>query len=332
VAPTDSQQSKSATPRADADNAAVASPTPQDAGAPSALTARVAGEIAHLLKKPLPPGLHLVATPIGNLSDITLRGLSVLASANIIYAEDTRHSAKLLNHYAIKARLRPYHEHNAERERPAILAAIQSGQSVALISDAGTPLVSDPGYKLVRDCAQAGLFVTSLPGPSAPLAALVPSGLPTDTFLFAGFLPSKSQARQSRIAELAATPATLIFFEAPSRLPATLSELAKLLGDREAAVGRELTKMNEEVARGTLSALAADFDNRESIKGEIVILIAPPKQQAATDEQIEQRLREALLDLSLRDAAKAVAEDLGIPRNRAYELGLALKQAARDDE
>ncbi|MCH9806799.1 MAG: 16S rRNA (cytidine(1402)-2'-O)-methyltransferase [Alphaproteobacteria bacterium] len=280
--------------------------------------------------KPLPPGLYLVATPIGNLSDITLRALSILASADIVLAEDTRHSAKLLNHYAIKTKLRPYHEHNAERERPAILANLKANMSVALISDAGTPLVSDPGFKLVRDCADAGHMVTSLPGPSAPLAALLPSGLPTDTFVFAGFLPSKNKARQARISELAAIPATLVLFEAPSRLPATLGDLAALLGDRPAAVARELTKLNEEFARGTLGELALDFAARESIKGEIVIVVAPPEEQAATDEQVEQRLSEALQDMSLRDAAKTVAQELSIPRNRAYELGLALKRTTRN--
>ncbi len=298
----------------------------------STLTARVTGELTHLLKKSLAPGLYLVATPIGNLSDITLRALSVLSLADIVYAEDTRHSAKLFNHYGIRAKLRPYHEHNAERERPAIIEALAAGKRVALISDAGTPLVSDPGYKLVRDCAERGHTVSSLPGASAPLAALLPSGLPTDTFLFTGFLPSKSQARQTRIKELAAIPATLLLFEAPSRLPATLSDLAHVLGDREAAVGRELTKLNEEVARGTLSQLATEFDARDSIKGEIVIVIAPPGEQQASHEEIEQRLRENLQEMTLRDAAKAVAEDLKVPRKRVYELGLSLKRKQSDEQ
>lgn len=292
------------------------------------VAARAAGELNQLLAKRREPGLHLVATPIGNLGDISLRALALLASADTVYAEDTRHSGRLLSHFGIVARLRPYHEHNAERERPVILAALGRGETIALISDAGTPLISDPGFKLVRSCVEAGHLVTSLPGASAPLAALVASGLPSDTFLFAGFLPSRQQARLARVAELADVPATLILFEAPSRVAASLADLAQGLGDRPAAVGRELTKLNEEMARGTLRGLAADFAGRDSVKGEIVIVVGPPVAGDVSDEDVEARLTAALARMSLRDAAKAVADDLGVPRKRAYEHGLKLQREA----
>jgi len=289
---------------------------------------RAASELAHLVAKRDEPGLYLVSTPIGNLGDITLRALAVLSTADTIYAEDTRHSGRLLSHFGIRGRLRPYHEHNAERERPGILAGLGNGEVIALISDAGTPLVSDPGFKLVRACVEAGYTVTGLPGASAPLAALVSSGLPSDTFLFAGFLPSRQKARQARIAELAAVPATLILFEAPSRVAETLGDLAHGLGDRPAAAARELTKLNEEVARNSLSALAADFAARESIKGEIVVVIGPPISRDVSDADLEVQLAAAMSEMSLRDATKTVAEDLGVARKRVYELGLRLQREA----
>ena len=224
----------------------------QESKGTGGLTARRAAEVVEAqLAQALPPGLYLVATPIGNLADITLRALATLARSDVIYCEDTRHSRTLLAHYSISRPLRPYHEHNAERERPRILAELATGKSVALISDAGTPLVSDPGYKLVRDCLNEGYRVTSLPGPSALLAAIGSTGLATDTFLFAGFLPAKQGARRARLAELQSVPATLVFFEAPSRLAESLADMAAVLGEREAAVARELTKLHEEVRRGT---------------------------------------------------------------------------------
>jgi len=293
------------------------------------VAARAAGELNQLLAKRREPGLYLVATPIGNLGDISLRALALLASADTVYAEDTRHSGRLLSHFGIVARLRPYHEHNAERERPVILAALGRGETIALISDAGTPLISDPGFKLVRACVEAGHPVTSLPGASAPLTALVASGLPSDTFLFAGFLPTRHQARLARIAELADVPATLILFEAPSRVAEALSDLAQGLGDRPAAVGRELTKLNEEMARASLRGLAADFAGRDSVKGEIVIVIGPPVAGDVSDEDVKAGLTSALARMSLRDAAKAVADELGVPRKRAYEQGLKLQRKAR---
>lgn len=290
---------------------------------------RIESEIYHLLARPKQPGLYLVATPIGNLGDISLRALATLAAADVVYAEDTRHSGRLLSHFGIRTRLRPYHEHNGERERPIILSALERGEMVALISDAGTPLVSDPGYKLVRSCVEAGHLVTSLPGASAPMAALVPSGLPSDTFLFAGFLSTRQQARQGRIKELASVPATLIFFEAPSRVAETLADLAKVLGDRPAVVARELTKLNEEFARGTLATLSHDFGERESIKGEIVIVVGGPLNEEVSETDLEERLKEALSELSVRDAAKMVAEEFGVARRLVYELGLKLQREAR---
>src|SRR5262245_20113934 len=201
------------------------------------------------MERSLLPGLYLVATPIGNLADISLRALAVLSRADLIAAEDTRHSRKLLSHFGIKGGLIPYHEHNAAKERPRLLARIKAGFSVALISDAGTPLISDPGYKLVREAREAGLHVTSVPGTSASLAALTSSGLPTDAFLFAGFLPVKSGPRRKRLEELKGAPATLIFYESASRLGASLADMVLVFGGREAAVAKELTKLHESVAR-----------------------------------------------------------------------------------
>ena len=276
------------------------------------------------IARPLPAGLYVVATPIGNLADITLRALAVLARADVIYCEDTRHSRILLAHFAISRPTRAYHEHNAERERPRVLAELAAGRSVALISDAGTPLISDPGYKLVREAIAAGHLVTSLPGPSAILASLAAAGLATDAFLFAGFLPPKRKARQTRLAELKSVPATLVFFEAPPRLTESLGDIAAVLGDREAAVARELTKLHEEVRRGTPAELA-QWAASAAPKGEMVILVGPPLAEVVTDEAIVARLQPLLAHASLSDAARTVAHELGVPRGRVYDLGLALK-------
>lgn len=292
------------------------------------LTARRAAEVVGAqLVQALPSGLYLVATPIGNLADITLRALATLARADVIYCEDTRHSRTLLAHYSISRPLRPYHEHNAERERPRILGELAGGKVVALISDAGTPLVSDPGYKLVRDCVSEGHLVTSLPGPSALLTAIGCAGLATDTFLFAGFLPAKQGARRARLAELQTVPATLAFFEAPSRLADSLADIAAVLGGREAAVARELTKLHEEVQRGTPDALATWAAER-SPKGEMVVLVGPPLAQPVTDDAIAARLEPLLGQMNLSEAAKAVAEMLGVAKGRAYDVGLTLKKSA----
>ena len=289
----------------------------------SQLALRAHADLTRLLAEPLDPGLYLVATPIGNLADITLRALTVLARVGIVYCEDTRHSLTLTAHFGITTHLAPYHEHNGERERPKILAQLAAGKSVALISDAGTPLISDPGYKLVREAVAAGHRVWSLPGASAALTALTVSGLPTNAFFFAGFLPVRSAARRTRIAALKAVPATLIFFEAPSRMAETLADLAAVLDPREAAIARELTKRFETVSRGPLSGLAATVSSQEA-RGEFVILVGPPAEAAVTDELITARLEAALATMSLRDAAKAVAGDLAIPKSRVYDLGLAM--------
>ena len=291
------------------------------------LAQKVTAEIDRQMAAPLGGGLFLVATPIGNLGDITVRALTVLQRADVIYCEDTRHSRTLVAHYGIEAPLRAYHEHNAEAERPRILELIARGRKVALISDAGTPLISDPGYKLVREAIEHELAVTALPGASAVLAGLTVAGLPTDTFLFAGFLPPKDGARRLRLAELAPVPATLVLFEAPSRVGRTLAGMAEIFEDREIVVARELTKRFEEIRRGTAGALAAWADAAE-FKGEIVILVAPPGIVTVTDAAIETALAEALVSLSLRDAVREVVEALKAPRSRVYELGLKIRARA----
>jgi len=286
-----------------------------------AVAARVDAELQRHLADPLAPGLYLVATPIGNLGDITIRALSVLARADVILCEDTRHSRTLLAHFSVATPTRPYHEHNAARERPRVLRELEAGGRIALISDAGTPLVSDPGWKLVRAALDAGHRVEALPGASAALAGLSVAGLPTDTFLFAGFLPPKSAARRARIAELKDAPGTLVLFEAPSRVGEALADLAAVLGDRPAALARELTKLHEGVRRASLNELAATAA-MGAIKGEVVILVGPPREAQVTDADISARLASALKEMSLRDAAKVVAEALGVPKSRVYELGL----------
>lgn len=282
--------------------------------------------LGDLAARPLPAGLYLVATPIGNLADISLRALAVLARANVIAAEDTRHSRKLLSHFGIGGEVTPYHEHNAAKERPRLLARIRTGLSVALISDAGTPLISDPGYKLVREALDAGLLVTSIPGPSATLSALTSSGLPTDTFLFAGFLPPKSGPRRARLEELKTVPATLILFEASSRLVKTLGDMVAVLGPRDAVVAKELTKLHEGLTRGSLAELQTALKEAGDLKGEFVIVVAPPAadEQEASDEEIIAKLRGALERQSFRDAVRDVAEMLKVKRSRVYDLGLSL--------
>jgi 16S rRNA (cytidine1402-2'-O)-methyltransferase len=294
---------------------------------PSRILARTADEMQRHLEAELAPGLYVVSTPIGNLGDISLRAIAVLARADAVLCEDTRHSRTLLSHFGIGTPARPYHEHNAAKERPRVLADLTAGQRIALISDAGTPLVSDPGWKLVREAIDAGHRVEALPGASATLTALAVGGLPTDAFLFAGFLPPKSVGRRARIAELSAVPATLVFFEAPSRVAEAIADLAAVLGSRPAALARELTKMHEEVRRAPLDQLAAELDG-VAIKGEVVILVGPPQEAAVTDDAISARLAPALEEMSLRDAAKAVADALGVPKSRVYDLGLRTRKEA----
>jgi 16S rRNA (cytidine1402-2'-O)-methyltransferase len=271
-------------------------------------------------------GLVIVATPIGNASDISLRALAVLKTADAILCEDTRVSAKLLARHGIRRPLIAYHEHNAERMRPKILGRLRRGESLALISDAGTPLVSDPGYKLVRAAISEGMPLTTLPGPSAALAALVLSGLPPDRFFFAGFLPVRSTQRRQALAELAAIPGTLIVYEAANRLPATLSDMASVLGPRPAAVARELTKLFEEVRRGDLATLAAHYAAGPP-RGEVVVVIGPPPAERAADASVlDHALVEALKSMSLRDAVERVAATSGEPRRAVYVRALALAE------
>ncbi len=277
-----------------------------------------------------PAGLTIVATPIGNAGDIGLRALAILKSADAILCEDTRVSMKLLARHGIRRPLIAYHEHNAERMRPKILERLRAGEALALISDAGTPLVSDPGYKLVQAVIAEALPVTAVPGPSAALAALVLSGLPPDRFFFAGFLPARPGQRRDDLKGLAAIPATLIVYEAANRLPETLADMAALLGNRPAAVARELTKLFEEVRRGDLAGLA-DFYAKAPARGEVVIVVgAPGKGEVPDEAAIERALKQALARLSLRDAVDQVAEITGAPRRDVYRraLGLTGRQGA----
>jgi 16S rRNA (cytidine1402-2'-O)-methyltransferase len=289
------------------------------------LGSRVAAELDRWRAEPLASGLYIVATPIGNLGDITLRALAVLSRVDLICCEDTRHSRTLLAHFGIDRPLRAYHEHNADAERPRLLAMLAEGRSIALISDAGTPLVSDPGFKLVRACIEAGHHVTSLPGASAVMTAIVTSGLPTDQFHYAGFLPVREGQRRTRIAELGAVPATVVIFEAPGRLAASLADIADVLGgDRPVAVARELTKRFEETRRGTAAEVAA-WAAAEPARGEVVILLAPPAHHEATNAEIEAALAPLIAELGVKEAAKAVASRLGVARSRAYSIGLVVK-------
>ncbi len=272
----------------------------------------------------LAPGLYIVATPIGNLGDITLRALAALSGADLIACEDTRVTRKLLDRYGIAKPLAAYHDHNAEEVRPKLLRRLAEGAAIALVSDAGTPLISDPGFKLVRAAREAGCPVTALPGPSALLAALSIAGLPTDQFYFAGFLPAKETARRARIAELAGIPATLVLFETGPRIAAALADLAAGLGNREAALCRELTKLHEEVRRGDLPSLAESCAARER-RGEIVLVIAPPQtppRPSAADT--DALLRHALGRVSLKDAVAEVAAQTGVSRRELYRRALAL--------
>ena len=276
----------------------------------------------------LRPGLHIVATPIGAAADITLRALQTLASADVIACEDTRVTQKLLTIHGVRTPLLPYHEHNAERMRPQLLARMAAGEAVALASDAGTPLISDPGFKLVREAAAAGLAVASLPGACAAIVALTLSGLPSDRFLFAGFPPAKQGARRSEFAELAALRATLIFYESARRLPESLADMAFVFGEREIAVARELTKLYEEVRRGSLAELAAHYAAAGPPKGEVVVVVGPPtaEQGETSAADLDRLLRDAMARLSLRDATAETAMATGLPKKQVYARALALAQ------
>jgi len=310
------QKAKAAAPRREA----VTSPGGPPAPAKAFTALGVAAPAA-----PIAAGLHIVATPIGNLGDITIRALATLAAADAVLAEDTRVSRNLLAHYGIATPLVAYHEHNAALMRPRLLERLARGEALALISDAGTPLISDPGFKLIAAALAAGVAVTTAPGPSAVLAALTVAGLPTDRFLFEGFLPPKSEARRARINALAQTPATLVFFESPRRLGEMLADLSAELGDRQGAVARELTKIYESVRRGTLRELAAHYAAAGPPKGEIVVVVGPPGEGApVADEEIEKMLRDALKTLSVKDAAAAVASRTQLPRREIYARALAI--------
>lgn len=274
--------------------------------------------------------LGLVATPIGNLGDISARALDWLRSADLVACEDTRVSGRLLQHFGLDKKLIAYHDHNAEEIRPVLLAQLKLGKRLALISDAGTPLISDPGYKLVQEVAGAGIKVTALPGPSAPVMALILSGLPTDRFLFAGFLPVKSVARRQVAAELAAVPASLIFFETAPRLADSLADLAAILGDRPAAVARELTKLYEEVRRGSLSELAGWYRTAGPPRGEIVLVVGPPATETDSDFDLDSALRQALARMSVKDAAASIAATSGLKRRLVYARALELSRDAGD--
>ncbi|MEO0883247.1 MAG: 16S rRNA (cytidine(1402)-2'-O)-methyltransferase [Pseudomonadota bacterium] len=293
----------------------------------------VSGEI----RKPtgevqLTPGLYIVSTPIGNLRDITLRALDVLSGADEILAEDTRTARKLMTAYGIGTKLTAYHDHNGAARRPELLERLASGDRLALISDAGTPLVSDPGWKLVRDSLDAGLLVVPVPGASAMLTGLIVSGLPSDKFLFAGFLPPKSAARRRSIEQLADTPTTLIFFESAARLPSCLEDLAEVLGsDRRAAVARELTKLFEESRRDSLGNLALHYRDTGPPKGEIVVLVGPPSaDRTPSEDDLNTALREALVNEPTKSAANRVATRFGLPKRDIYERALSLKSKTNE--
>lgn len=274
-------------------------------------------------EKPVAPGLYVVATPIGNLGDISLRALAVLKSADVIACEDTRVTGKLLHHFGFKTRMISYHEHNAEARRPEIIELLTAGKVVALTSDAGTPLISDPGFRLVDEVRKSGLPVFPVPGACAAIAALSAAGLPTDSFTFIGFLPTKKGERDKKIAPFTNLPSTLVLYESANRLADTLAYLFEKLGAREAVVAREITKLYETFARGSLDELAEAFGSKD-VKGEIVILISAPGQQETIEIPLDDALLEALKDNSVKDAASLVSRLLGLPRQQVYKRAVEL--------
>jgi len=276
------------------------------------------------------PGLYLVATPIGNLGDITLRALDVLAGVDVIACEDTRVTRKLADRFGITTPLTPYHEHNASEARPKLLARLAQGQAVALVSDAGTPLISDPGYRLVQEAQDAGFAVVAIPGASSVLTALSVAGLPTDRFFFEGFLPPKEIGRQKRIAALATIPSTLVLFESGPRIADALADLAAGLGPRAAAICRELTKLHEEVRRGPLDELALHYAQGAETRGEFVVVIAPPTEQETPAADVDAMLRQALTRVSVKDAVGEVALATGKPKREVYQRALELSKGGDD--
>ncbi|MEM7618250.1 MAG: 16S rRNA (cytidine(1402)-2'-O)-methyltransferase [Pseudomonadota bacterium] len=278
---------------------------------------------------PMKPGFYLVATPIGNLRDITFRALDVLSSVDLIICEDTRITGKLMSAYGFKKRMQVYNDHSTDEQRDTLLSLVENGQSVAVLSDAGTPLISDPGYKLVRGAIEKELFVTSVPGPNAALTALQLSSLPTDQFSFLGFLPPKKAARQAALKKWESAPSTLICYETGPRLLASLQDMRVTLGNRPAAVTRELTKLYEETMRGTLSDLIIHYTNKGAPKGEIVVVIGRGEKEIVSSESIESQLRQALEKMSVRDAAEMVAQATGKPKKTIYTLALKLSSNSK---
>jgi len=282
----------------------------------------------------LPGGLYIIATPIGNIEDITLRALEILKEVDLIACEDTRVSGKLTSYYDITAQKIPYHDHNADEMRPKLIGLLNEGKRIALISDAGMPLISDPGYKLVAQCAAENIPMTCIPGPTATTTALVLSGLPTDKFMFAGFLPPKSTARRTALAEIKSVPATLIFYETGPRLAESLEDMQAVLGDRPAAVARELTKKFEEVQRGLLSTLIKHYQASEEPRGEIVVVVGAPvagQEEDWSDEVIDKLLLEMMDEqgMSVKDASAFVAAKSGLKKRDVYQRALLLRQKDR---
>lgn len=306
-----------------------ASASPDESPDGPARTFAVAGQLVHAPRAA--PGLYLVATPIGNLGDITLRALETLAGVDVVACEDTRITRRLMERFSIHATLKQYHEHNAEQARPKILEKLAQGASIALVSDAGTPLISDPGFKLVREVSAAGFPVIALPGPSSVLAALSVAALPTDRFFFEGFLPSKQTARRNRLSELARIDATLVMFESGARLQDSLQDLAGIMGEREAAICREMTKLHEEVRRATVNELAAIADTLET-RGEFVLVIGPPAADAGlmSDDALDDLLRTSLARGSVKDAVAHAVEVSGRPRREIYARALELSKDGDD--
>lgn len=307
-----------------------ASAPPDESPESPARTFAVAGQLVQAPKAA--SGLYLVATPIGNLGDITLRALETLAGVDIVACEDTRITRRLMERFSINATLKQYHEHNAEQARPKILEALARGSSIALVSDAGTPLISDPGFKLVREVSAAGFPVIALPGPSSVLAALSVAALPTDRFFFEGFLPSKQHARRTRLSELARIDATLVMFESGARVQDSLQDLASVMGEREAAICREMTKLHEEVRRATVSELAAIAETLET-RGEFVLVIGPPAADAGMDDNaLDNLLRAALANNSVKDAVAQAVDASGRAKREVYARALELVKEARSGD
>jgi 16S rRNA (cytidine1402-2'-O)-methyltransferase len=323
---TSETHSSTGAPSAPSSREAPSEPRTGDDAGKSFPSYRNARETIAATEDSLAPGLYVTATPIGNASDITLRALNVLRQCDAIVAEDTRVTAKLLAIYGISRPLLVYNDHNAREARPKLLAKLKDGARLALVSDAGTPLVSDPGHRLVRAVRDAGIAVFPVPGASALLSALVAAGLPSDTFLFAGFLSAKDGERRTRLRELRTVPATLVFYESPRRLAEALPAMADILGPRRAVVARELTKLHEEIREGTLDTLAGVYGAGEPPKGEVTIVVAPPPEESGLDlSRIDPLLEQALGFMPVKAAAQLVSDATGTPRRIVYERALVLK-------